>query len=108
MMNTISWNVRGVKKKASRIRLKELVKLNDVCLVSLLKPKLLLSKLQSLCVSLGFSSYMANPLAEKHIWILWDHRVKINVIAVHEQTLTIEVSFLGSLSFFMTFVYEKM
>ena len=107
MISAITWNVRGANKKSSRRRLKKLIKIHNICLVAILEPKLLPTKLNTLCNSLGFSGFVANLAAEKYIWVLWDHRLKVNMVAAHEQALTMEVSFLGTEVFLVSFIYAK-
>ena len=67
MVSTIIWNVRGANQEASRLRLRQLINIHDVSLVVVLETKLKPSKLYRLYRNMGFSSYLANPLAGKYM-----------------------------------------
>ena len=70
-----------------------MIKMNDVCLVAVQEPKLLVSKMTAFARSIGLAYFYFNSLAERNIWLLWNDRVKIKVLFAHEQVLTVEFSF---------------
>ena len=70
MINLISWNIRGAGKAPKRRRLKKMVKMNEVCLVAIQEPKLLVSKLPIFARSIGLAHYCYNDFAERNIWLL--------------------------------------
>ena len=84
MISFLNWNMRGAGKAAQRRRIKKLIRMNDVCMVSIQEPKVEVNKLQNFANFLGLSHYVFNPLAERKMWLLWDDRVTVQVVAQHE------------------------
>lgn len=106
MIDTITWNIRGVKSRGAFERLKFLTKMHKLQIIAILEPFI-----DKDCINLHKRWIsMDNCCTDINgkIWIFWTSLFEASEISIDSQQVTMELKHKNnSESFWMTFVYAK-
>ncbi|XP_060185367.1 uncharacterized protein LOC132614835 [Lycium barbarum] len=106
MINTIFWNIRGVRTKKANHRLKNLIKIHKVDFVAILEPFLNMNKIEKYMKYFGFQHNLSNLNGQ--IWLFWAGNYNTSVIDNTDQQITIKMhSSNTGKDIFFTAVYAK-
>lgn len=89
MDNCLIWNSRGTKKAKKVAYLKRMISLHHPNIIVILEPKQQGSKIGHFASLINYPNYVQCFPLNKHIWILWDNNVVINVHAKSRQFVTV-------------------
>ncbi|KAF5441792.1 hypothetical protein F2P56_037007 [Juglans regia] len=98
------WNIRGVG--TSKVRLKKLIGKLKPKIVALLEPFQKLEVARRLALSLHFDNFLSNEVEGGKVWIFWDGSMKVNLIRMGEQFISLRVGE-GFEKFLLTVIYAK-
>ena len=102
MINSIFWNIRGIRKKIACSRLKILKNQYNLNLIGICEPLIDASCIPEFKLKLGFSNCIDTD--ESNIWVFFDDNLSGKIFAQSDQHLSILFSlqnnggcFIGSL-----------
>ncbi|XP_060182557.1 uncharacterized protein LOC132612273 [Lycium barbarum] len=106
MINTISWNIRGVKSRGAFERLKFLSKIHKTHFIAVQEPFVHSSKIEQYKRRLAFEGCLGN--CNGKIWFFWISGFNVTVVVDDEQQITVKVTNnTNDEVFYFTFVYAK-
>lgn len=100
----MSWNVRGVANVATMRRLRKLIRLHSLSLLTLYEPMVDSSRLAEVKERLGFP-HGVHSVSNK-IWVLWKSNLVVTLLHQSGQLMHFHI-YLQQSSCLVTFIYAK-
>ena len=88
MINTLFWNIRGIRKKIGSSRLKALKKQHKLSLICICEPHVDVSNVVDIQLRLGFKNVLYNTA--NRIWVFFDESITASIVAQSDQHLTLK------------------
>lgn len=89
LMNSLFWNIRGVRGDDKKGFLRTLTAAHHLQAIILLEPMVAKDQAQDFANSLGFSNVVVGEGDPAQIWILWKGNYQLDIIAIHQQSVTV-------------------
>lgn len=106
MINTLSWNIRGVRSQGSLERLKTLKNQHKFPYIFLQEPKVNQKNIEKFKRRLGYPCCFYN--CYNKIWIFWSIGYQLDIIEDKEQHVLIHITYLHEpVDFHLFMVYAK-
>lgn len=106
MINSITWNVRGINTQGFMERIKNLKTIHHIDFISILEPFCDSSQLIKLRIQLNMEYDVHNPNSK--IWLFWTKEVDYRILKDQEQQITCQINHvMWPKAFMVTFVYAK-
>lgn len=106
MINTISWNIRGIGSQGSLERLKTLKRQHKFPYMFLQEPKVYSRKIDKFKRRLGYTFCFHN--CSNKIWNFWSKDITIDIIEDREQHVLIHISHQHEpVNFHISVIYAK-
>lgn len=106
MINTLCWNIRGVRRKGTMSHISHLLINHNIDILVLLEPMVDYTNLEQIKNQLKFDHYSHGGDINNKSWVLWKHYMSIDQIVWHPQHITC-MALKDNNSIVCSFVYAK-